>query len=171
MVEVQCREDTGSQVSDGLEFVTGKDGCVALESGLGDMVAFAFKDGRLGIAKIGSEYTELILDRNVGDEFALEFHLVPPPENPLPSYASDEQIASNSERLKQEDVIRAGLHQGVVNSSTIENFKRSAATQDEQAKVENVLECISGSKKEIITSHRGCECLMEAYLPAYRHFI
>ena len=125
------------------KYVTGADGLVEMESGLGDMVAWAYKDGKFGVAAVRSEYTGMTLDFNEGDELSLDFHLVPPAENPLPSIATPEMVAANKVRLKKEDAMRAEMHKEKVNGQVIDGFRNSAVTDADKRKVDIVLSSIS----------------------------
>ena len=81
-------------------------GRASLDTGLGDMMVWASKDGRFGLAKAASEEVTLVLDHSFGESFSLDFDIVPPAEDPLPSTATEEQLAENAERLAAEDAIR-----------------------------------------------------------------
>ncbi len=84
-------------------------GRASLDTGLGDMMVWASKDGRFGLAKASSEEVTLVLDHSFGEPFSLDFDIVPPAEDPLPSSATGEQLAENAKRLAAEDAIR-GTH-------------------------------------------------------------
>lgn len=102
---------------------TDANGQAWLDTGLGDIMVLAWKGDSFGLAKAGSERNEVVLDHKFGDVFSMDFHIVPPVENPLPAYATGEQIAANAALLLKEDAIRASLHPGVVNQETIDAFK------------------------------------------------
>ncbi len=86
---------------------TGADGKASLDTGLGDMLVWARKDGRFGFAKAGGEEVVLSLEHTVGECFAADVDIVPPPENPIPVEAAEEQVATCARRLAEEDLIRA----------------------------------------------------------------
>lgn len=92
--------------------VTGADGMAGLDTGIGDMLVWAHKDGRFGIAKASGEMTEIVLDHSEGEEFGLDFDIVPPVENPIPSTATDEQVRMNAQRLAYEDSVRTARQKG-----------------------------------------------------------
>ena len=56
--------------------------------------------------------TEVILDHSVGDEFGLDFGIVPPPENPIPSTATEAEVLRNARRLAYEDSVRTARPKG-----------------------------------------------------------
>lgn len=87
-------------------YITDADGCTGLDMGLGDMLAWGYKDGMYGFAKVDGDAVTLCLDHKLGDNASFDFDIVPPVEKPLPSLATDEQIAANAVRLKREDEIR-----------------------------------------------------------------
>ena len=103
-------------------YQTGSDGKVGLDTGLGDIMVWAFKDDMFGLAKAGAEENDVVLEHRFGESLSMDFHIVPPADNPLPSNATEEQAAANAERLKCEDAIRAALHPGVTNKETIDAF-------------------------------------------------
>ncbi len=123
---------------------TDRNGQAGLDTGLGDIMVLAYKDDSFGLAKAGSELSDIILDHKFNETFSMDFHIVPPADNPLPANATQEQIAANALRLSQEDSIRASLHPGVVNQETINAFrkigKKNTAMDDA---VETVLRAIT----------------------------
>ena len=120
-------------------YTTGADGKASLCTGLGDIMVWACKDGKFGLAKAGSESTEVALDHTFGESVSMDFHIIPPVDNPLPSNATDEQIAANALRLKQEDSIRAAMHPGVVNQETLDAFKEYCKANPELEKAGNIV--------------------------------
>ena len=93
-------------------YKTDRKGRAALDMGCGDMVAFASKGGRFGLAVIDSEAVTVTLDHELGERFALDLDIVPPAENPLPSGATDEEVARNAARLRVEDIFREARPKG-----------------------------------------------------------
>lgn len=87
-------------------YQTDADGQVSLDTGLGDMLVMAWKDGRFGLAVAGSEDTRVELSHFFGETFAEEFDIVPPPERPIETGATPEMLAENAARLAREDAIR-----------------------------------------------------------------
>lgn len=91
---------------------TDRKGQAALDMGRGDMVAWASKDDRFGIAVIDGEAVSVTLGFRTGDPVALDLDIVPPAEDPLPSGATPEETARNAERLQQEDALRDARPRG-----------------------------------------------------------
>ncbi len=85
-------------------------GQTILSTGLGDMLVWASDGAKFGIAKLDREQVTLVLDHFEGELFSLDLDMVPPPENPLPTPATQEQIAANARRLAYEDSLRAARH-------------------------------------------------------------
>ena len=111
-------------------YQTDRKGQAALDMGCGDMVAFASKDYRFGLAVIDGEAVTVALDHLTGERCAIDLDIVPPAENPLPSGATDEEIAENAERLRQEDAFREARPKG--NDAVIDAFL--AAHDDDNAR-------------------------------------
>ena len=83
-------------------------------------MVWASKDGLFGLAKASSEEVTVVLDRRAGEEFSMDFDIVPPAEAPLPSSATAEQVAENARRLAAEDSTRNARPHG--NSSVTDSF-------------------------------------------------
>ena len=81
-------------------YQTDRKGQAALDMGCGDMVAWASKDDRFGLAVIDGEAVSVALDHRIGEAFSLDLDIVPPAENPLPSGATEAEVARNAERLR-----------------------------------------------------------------------
>ncbi len=103
-------------------YTTDESGKASLCTGLGDVMVWAWKGDRFGLAKAGSENSTVALDHTFGESVSMDFHIIPPVDNPLPSNATEEQSAANALRLKQEDSIRAAMHPGTVNQETLDAF-------------------------------------------------
>lgn len=104
------------------EYTADDKGQAALDMGLGDMMVWAYKGDSFGLAKASSESAEVVLNHKFGESVSMDFHIVPPVDNPLPANATEEQVAQNAERLKKEDAIRNAMHQGVVNQDVLDAF-------------------------------------------------
>ena len=87
-------------------FTSDQEGRAGLTTGKGDLIVRAQKDGLFGIAKLNGTGS-VILDKKLGEPCSFDFHIVPPPENPIPVHATDAQNAENARRLAAEDSIRA----------------------------------------------------------------
>ncbi|MCQ2142711.1 MAG: transglutaminase domain-containing protein [Bacteroidales bacterium] len=85
------------------------DGHAALDTGLGDIVIWAYKDGLFGLAVAGAEESEVVLDRKLGEPCSIDLEIVPPVEDPLPNNATGEEIEANARRLAAENVKRASM--------------------------------------------------------------
>ena len=101
-------------------YQTDRKGQAALDMGKGDMVAWAAKDGRFGLAVIDGEAVTVTLDHKMGERFSLDLDIVPPAEDPLPSGATAEEVARNAERCRQEDALREARPKG--NAAVIDAF-------------------------------------------------
>lgn len=101
-------------------YLSDRKGQAALDMGCGDMVAWASKGDRFGLAVIDGEAVTVMLDHQLGERFSLDLDIVPPAENPLPSGASPEEVDRNAERLKQEDILRKTRPKG--NQAVIDAF-------------------------------------------------
>ena len=95
-------------------YQTDRKGQAALDMGKGDMVAWAAKNGRFGLAVIDGEAVTVTLDHAMGERFALDLDIVPPVEDPLPSGATEEEVARNAERTRLEDALREARPKGNV---------------------------------------------------------
>ena len=86
--------------------VSDKDGKASIDMGLGGMLVRASKEDRFGLAVLDSDTATVVLNHKLGDVFSVDFNIVPPPENPLPSKATQEQIEENKLRLSRGAEIR-----------------------------------------------------------------
>jgi len=128
-------------------------GKASLDMGLGDMMIWAWKDGRFGLVKASSESEELVLSGKAGELWSADFDIIPPAENPLPNLATEEQTAENASRLAKEDIIRAQLHPKPVNMDVMDAFT-AEAEKDPQMKAEAavILKSISAKDHRDITA-------------------
>ena len=90
--------------------MTDAEGKVSLTGGLGDMMVYAFKDGRFGFRKVTygkDEQVDICLEYEEGSGIAhLEMEIVPPFENAQLPDVTDEQAAENKCRMEYEDSLR-----------------------------------------------------------------
>lgn len=110
---------------------TGKDGIAGLDTGLGDMLVWAHKGERFGVAKASGEMTEITLEYNFGDRFGLDLDIVPPAENPIPSAATAEDICLNTLRLEYEDSVRNARPKG--NAAVLDAFRKAHDGENAEA--------------------------------------
>ena len=101
-------------------YQTDRKGQAALDMGKGDMVAWAAKDDRFGLAVIDGEAVTVALGHKMGERFPLDLDIVPPVEDPLPSGATEEEVARNAERTRLEDALREARPKG--NAAVIDAF-------------------------------------------------
>ena len=101
-------------------YQTDRKGQAALDMGKGDMVAWAAKGDSFGLAVIDSEAVTVTLDHKFGERFSLDLDIVPPVENPLPSGATDAEVARNAERTRYEDSLREARPKG--NAAVLDAF-------------------------------------------------
>lgn len=87
---------------------TDAEGKTFLTAGLGDMLAWASKDGKFGFAKVsfGTEQTVTIVLRDTPAASTAELDMVPPPEQYTLPPVTPEQRAENDRRMAEEDSIR-----------------------------------------------------------------
>ena len=88
-------------------YVTGADGTASLDTGLGDMLVWARKEDRFGYRVATSDKVTVTLLHRIGDRFSADLSIVPPPDNPIPTHATEEMEEANAKRLEEEDAIRA----------------------------------------------------------------
>jgi transglutaminase-like putative cysteine protease len=99
---------------------TDQKGQSSLITGKGDMLVMASKDGRFGIGKTLSDRIEIVLDKISGQRYSFDFDIVPPAENPIPSSATEEEVAENKARFEKENQIREARPKG--NQAVIYSF-------------------------------------------------
>lgn len=89
--------------------LTDAKGITSLEAGLGDLIAWGYKDNVYGFAKCSiakGDTAVLVLDKEPGKSYSLDMEIVPPMERNTVPTLSDEQIAENALRLAYEDSLR-----------------------------------------------------------------
>ena len=101
-------------------YMTDQKGQSSLTTGKGDMLVMASKDGRFGIGKTLSDSIEIALDKISGQRYSFDFDIVPPAENPIPSSATEEEIAENKARFEKENQMREARPKG--NQAVIYSF-------------------------------------------------
>jgi hypothetical protein len=101
-------------------YKTDQKGQSSLTTGKGDMLVMASKDGRFGIGKTLSDSIEIALDKISGQRYSFDFDIVPPAENPIPSSATEEEVAENKARFEKENQMREARPKG--NQAVIYSF-------------------------------------------------
>lgn len=94
-------------------------GMASLDTGIGDVVVWASKGDKFGLAVVPGYDAEngfaqcdaehpavVVLERTLGQSYSIDLDIVPPVEDPLPNMATAEQTERNIERLAEEDRIR-----------------------------------------------------------------
>ncbi len=99
---------------------TDQKGQSSLTTGKGDMLVMASKGGRFGIGKTLSDSIEIALDKISGQRYSFDFDIVPPAENPIPSSATEEEVAENKARFEKENQMREARPKG--NQAVIYSF-------------------------------------------------
>ncbi|MCM1005840.1 MAG: transglutaminase domain-containing protein [Prevotella sp.] len=86
--------------------ITDNNGTAMLKTGCGDMLAWASNGTYFGFAKVAGEDTRLVLNHKIGEVFSMDIDIVPPVENPIPSKATEADIAENALRFEYENTLR-----------------------------------------------------------------
>jgi len=149
---------------------TDAEGLTSLEAGLGDLVAWGFKEDVYGLAKSSlakGDTATLVLNKKAGERYSEDMDIVPPLErNTLPE-VSDEMRAVNTARTAYEDSLRNAyiatfntstplLTASRGNHETISAFLNNA---EDKERAEALLNNVSAKDLRDITM----ECLVDAY--------
>ena len=102
-------------------YLTDSQGHSSLNTGKGDLLVWAHKDGMFGFAVAGGGQTEVVLSHKVGECFSADINIEPPVENPIVTDADAADIAFNAERLAREDSIREGHDHS---NPAVESFRK-----------------------------------------------
>ena len=94
------------------KYIADESGLVSLETGLGDLLAWASSGEEFGVAKVTGDTCTLVLEHKFGDSFGLDFDMIPPPENPIPTDATEEEIARCKVRFDKENETRDAREKG-----------------------------------------------------------
>jgi len=94
--------------------VTGADGLSEATLGKGDIVVWAYKDGKFGFKKVTpggpsaerEEVVQIVLDRREGEVFAADLDIVPPAEGKASVDVSHEEREENNRRIARGDSLR-----------------------------------------------------------------
>lgn len=88
---------------------TDADGMTYMQSGLGDLVAWASKDGLYGFERLSvgrNDTLQVVLSHGAGERYSLDLEIVPPQERNNMPFVSDEAKTENARRLVHEDSLR-----------------------------------------------------------------
>lgn len=114
-------------------------------AGKGDMVVWAYKDGKWGYCKVSfgkdSDYT-IKLDKKVGENFSDEINIVPPVDGAITAVVTEEQKKANALRLQIENSIR-------------ERYISTFISKDSLAKIANQLSINKDTLQRYISLSRG----------------
>ncbi len=109
--------------------LTDSAGCASITAGLGDLLAWAARDGRYGFAKftVGSaDRVSVCLDHRAGDSFSLDLDVTPPAgRNNLPQ-VPEAAVRANDHRKAVEDSIRTAYVRTFPDSARIAGFARQS---------------------------------------------
>jgi len=88
---------------------TKADGTSYMKAGKGDLLAWAYKDGKYGFGKCSmteSDTLIIALSHSAGESYTEDIKIVPPTERNTVPYMTDEQRSKNVQRLAYEDSLR-----------------------------------------------------------------
>lgn len=109
---------------------TASDGAATLSAGLGDMLVYASDGVNFGVRKVsfGKErQADVVLNHKIGETFAVEMDIVPPPEHPnIPEVTAD-QRAENDRRFALEDSIRHAYQATFLSGDARQTMERLGA--------------------------------------------
>ena len=107
------------------QYSSDADGKVRLQTGCGELIAWAAKGDKFGIGKVSGENSTVVLDHTFGDVFSIDFDLIPPPEDPIPSDATEEEMAQCKARMEKGNAIREARPKG--NAAVTDGFRADNA--------------------------------------------
>lgn len=114
---------------------TDGEGYAHITAGLGDLVVWGSRDGRYGIMKasVGQDSVAVVvLDRQPGDNFHAEFHIVPPVERVLLPSVTEAQRKENTRRMAVEDSVRNAFVSTFATPEEGRNFARAHGLDPER---------------------------------------
>lgn len=118
---------------------TDAEGKTFLTAGKGDMLVWASKDGKFGYSKLsfGKDNNLTVkLDKTAGDDYKVEFDIIPPVEGANMPEVTPEQRAENNRRMAQEDSIRNAYVATFMSEESARNFaKENNLDEDAVAKI------------------------------------
>ncbi len=129
---------------------TDKNGISQFETGLGDLLVWAYYNDTFNFQKISVGETDtltLVLDRLAGGSYSIDLDLeVPPAPAPLPG-PSQEMTDSNTARINRENEIRRKYIDSWMNAGEAKSF--AIGLNADTARVMNIIARSMGNFKEI----------------------
>ena len=123
-------------------YLTDSKGNASLTTGNGDMLIVASRGDKFGLSKAsGDPLVKIELNKELGQRYSFDFDIVPPVENPIPSSATEEEIAENKKRFELENQMREARPKG--NQAVIEEFWRFADSLGGIQRYSDILESLS----------------------------
>ncbi len=110
------------------------DGKAFLTAGKGDMLVWASKDGKFGFSKVsfGKDESLIVkLDKIAGDNYTLDWDLIPPPESVELPEVTLAQREKNNRRLAMEDSIRQQYTATFFSEAQARSFAQSYKLNEE----------------------------------------
>lgn len=106
-----------------VETVSDAEGRASIQSGNGDLLVWAHKDGVFGyaVSKPGETIAAVVLNKREGDAFEDTYELVPPPERKVPGLPA-ELAEANGKRLRSEDSIRKAYMNTFIDEKAARDF-------------------------------------------------
>ncbi|MBR6465141.1 MAG: transglutaminase domain-containing protein [Bacteroidales bacterium] len=123
-------------------YLTDSKGNASLTTGNGDMLIVASKENKFGLTKaFGDAPVRIKLDKKIGQRYSFDFDIIPPDENPIPSSATEEEIAENKRRFDIENHMREARPKG--NQAVIDAFWKYADSLDGIQRYSDILGSLS----------------------------
>ena len=136
-------------------YKTDANGNASLTTGVGDMLVFAVKDSLFALGEASGkkvrasnktypyapDTVKVILNKKIGEKYSFDFDIIPPSENPIPSSATEEEIAENKKRFDHENQMREARPKG--NQAVIEAFWKYADSLVGNQRYSDILESLS----------------------------
>lgn len=126
-------------------FITDSDGRVMLRTGYGDMLAWATDGSTFGFAKVSGPETRLDMICPVGQPFSCDLTITAPAENPIPTYATQQQIDENAFRLTVEDSIRNAYTQSFYHPQSCDTTRLAALLVKARGNWREILSFVNGA--------------------------
>lgn len=134
--------------------LTDAQGKTALTAGLGDMMIYAVKDGRFGLAKVTygkDEAVSVVLEYEEGSVIPhMEMEIVPPVENAQLPDVTDEQRAENTRRMEYEDSLRNAYVATFYDKERAEAFAGQYEDAALREAIAEILVASRGNHEEIV---------------------